>query len=40
MQKKYDKEKLNYFINTAHDIRTPVTLIMAPLEDMRKEASV
>ena len=40
MQKKYDKEKLNYFINTAHDIRTPVTLIMAPLEDLSKEKSL
>ena len=31
---------MNYFINTAHDIRTPVTLIMAPLEDLSKEKSL
>ena len=40
MQKKYDEEKLEYFINTAHDIRTPVTLVMAPLEDLSKDESL
>jgi signal transduction histidine kinase/ligand-binding sensor domain-containing protein/DNA-binding response OmpR family regulator len=34
LQKKHDEDKIKFFINTAHDIRTPVTLIMAPLEDM------
>jgi signal transduction histidine kinase/ligand-binding sensor domain-containing protein/DNA-binding response OmpR family regulator len=34
LQKKHDEDKIRFFINTAHDIRTPVTLIMAPLEDM------
>lgn len=37
LQKRYDEDKIRFFINTAHDIRTPVTLIMAPLEDLRKE---
>lgn len=37
LQKKYDEDKIRFFINTAHDIRTPVTLIMAPLEDLGKE---
>lgn len=37
LQKKYDEEKIRFFIDTAHDIRTPVTLIMAPLEDLNKE---
>lgn len=37
LQKKYDEDKIRFFINTAHDIRTPVTLIMAPLEDLCKE---
>lgn len=37
LQKKYDEDKIRFFIDTAHDIRTPVTLIMAPLEDLREE---
>ncbi|WP_321479431.1 two-component regulator propeller domain-containing protein [uncultured Bacteroides sp.] len=37
LQKKYDEDKISFFINTAHDIRTPVTLVMAPLEDLLKE---
>lgn len=37
IQKKYDEDKIKFFIDTAHDIRTPVTLIMAPLEDLSKE---
>lgn len=37
LQKKYDEDKIRFFIDTAHDIRTPVTLIMAPLEDLNRE---
>lgn len=37
LQKRYDEEKIQFFINTVHNIRTPVTLIMAPLEDLQKE---
>ncbi len=37
LQKKYDEDKIRFFIDTAHDIRTPVTLIMAPLDDLSKE---
>ena len=37
LQKKYDEDKIRFFTDTAHDIRTPVTLIMAPLEDLHKE---
>ncbi len=33
-QKKISDEKTRFFINTAHDIRTPLTLIKAPLEEM------
>ena len=33
-QKKISDEKTRFFVNTAHDIRTPLTLIKAPLEEM------
>ena len=33
-QKQESNEKIRFFINTAHDIRTPLTLIKAPLEDL------
>lgn len=33
-QKKISDEKTQFFINTAHDIRTPLTLIKAPLEEV------
>ena len=33
-QKKISDEKTRFFINTAHDIRTPLTLIKAPLEEV------
>lgn len=31
------KEKIRFFINIAHDIRTPVTLIKAPLSELEAE---
>ena len=37
LQKQQDEEKIRFFINTAHDIRTPVTLAMAPLDDIQRE---
>lgn len=40
MQKKHYDDKINFFINTSHDIRTPITLVMAPLEDLRKEKNL
>lgn len=40
LQKKHNEDKIKFFINTAHDIRTPVTLIMAPLEDLCKESDI
>lgn len=33
-QRKVSDEKIQFFINTAHDIRTPLTLIKAPLEEL------
>ena len=32
-------EKTRFFINTAHDIRTPLTLIKAPLEELFEKES-
>ncbi|MEG1586006.1 MAG: response regulator, partial [Bacteroidales bacterium] len=37
LQKSYHEEKIRFFINTAHDIRTPLTLATAPLEDLQNE---
>ncbi|WP_416334080.1 two-component regulator propeller domain-containing protein [Bacteroides pyogenes] len=34
------KNKLQFFVNTAHDIRTPVTLIINPLRDLDKQNSL
>lgn len=39
MEKKHFQEKIQFFINTAHDIRTPVALIMAPLCDLSRNAN-
>lgn len=33
-QRKISDEKIHFFVNTAHDIRTPLTLIKAPLEEI------
>ena len=37
MARKNFAEKINFFVNTAHDIRTPITLIMAPLSELKRE---
>lgn len=34
------QEKINTFINIAHDIRTPVTLIKAPLSELQNQESL
>lgn len=39
-QKNISDEKTQFFINTAHDIRTPLTLIKAPLEELLEEESL
>lgn len=36
-QRKISDEKIQFFVNTAHDIRTPLTLIKAPLEEIDKQ---
>ncbi|MBP7767465.1 MAG: response regulator [Prevotella sp.] len=37
LQRQYFDEKINFFVNTAHDIRTPLSLILAPLDDIAKD---
>lgn len=39
-QRKISDEKIHFFINTAHDIRTPLTLIKAPLEELREKETL
>ena len=39
-QRKVSDEKIEFFINTAHDIRTPLTLIKVPLEELREKESL
>lgn len=36
-QRKVSNEKIRFFIHTAHDIRTPLTLIKAPLEELHEK---
>ena len=35
-ERQISKEKINFFTNAAHDIRTPLTLIKAPLSEIQK----
>lgn len=34
LQQRYFNEKIDFFINAAHDIRTPLSLVLAPLADL------
>lgn len=36
-QEKLNDEKFKYFIDTSHDIRSPVTMILDPLENLMKQ---
>lgn len=40
LERKYFDEKINFFVHTAHDIRTPLSLILAPLSNMDKDQSI
>ena len=40
LQRKYYDEKINFFVNTAHNIRTPLSLVLAPLADLVKDATL
>lgn len=37
IEKRHSREKIQFFINVAHDIRTPVTLIKAPLSEIEEK---
>ena len=38
LQRKYYDEKINFFVNTAHNIRTPLSLVLAPLVDLSNDS--
>jgi len=38
--KKQSEEKINFFVNIAHDIRTPLSLVVAPLKDLEKDKTL
>ena len=40
LKRRYYNEKINFFVNTAHDIRTPLSLVLAPLNDIVKDKSL
>lgn len=40
LQKEHDDDKIRFFTNTAHDIRTPVSLVMAPITDLKNDDSL
>ena len=33
-------EKINFFVNTAHNIRTPLSLVLAPLDNLANDSSL
>uniref|UniRef100_UPI004027192A two-component regulator propeller domain-containing protein n=1 Tax=Prevotella sp. TaxID=59823 RepID=UPI004027192A len=40
LESRYYNEKISFFVNTAHDIRTPLSLVLAPLDDMAKDSTL
>ncbi len=40
LKQEHTEEKVRFFTNTAHDIRTSLTLIKAPVEELRKEKNL
>lgn len=39
-ERKTSADKINFFVNTAHDIRTPLSLIKAPLDELLEDKSL
>ncbi|WP_319590110.1 response regulator [uncultured Draconibacterium sp.] len=40
LKKKHSEEKIRFFANTAHDIRTSLTLVNGPIEELNKESGL
>jgi len=40
LKQKHNEEKVKFFVNTAHDIRTTLTLVKAPVEELNKESNL
>lgn len=40
LKKQHSEEKIRFFANTAHDIRTSLTLIKGPIEELNKESGL
>lgn len=40
LRKEHDEDKIRFFINTAHDIRTPLSLVMSPIEELKGESGL
>lgn len=40
LQRRHDAERIDFFVNTAHDIRTPLSLTLAPLDDIAADKTL
>lgn len=40
LRQRYDRDKIDFFVNTAHNIRTPLTLALAPLKDVAADTGL
>ena len=40
INRRHAEHKLQFFINTAHDLRTALTLIKAPIEEIKRSPNI
>lgn len=40
LERKYFNEKIDFFVHAAHDIRTPLSLVLAPLSEIAKDKGI